>query len=131
MITGMEGFYSFMKKKTKFLSTIELKNTEKKTDDIKKISNSLDRDPPDENDENSFSGVKRFEDLFKQKISEIFLDNEKKYDIKKVNVCFKINKYIELEEKLDKCEEIISSKGSPYQKNKNTGIKQSQRNYYY
>ena len=57
-------------------------------------------------DENTITGVKMFENLFKEKLSELFLDEKKVYNIKKVNICFKINKYIELEEKYEKCEEM-------------------------
>ena len=82
-------------------------------------------------DEKSTTGVKKFEKLFKEKISELFFSEKQKYNVKKVNICFKINKYIELEEKLEKCNEMVSLIHSPYQKNKNLNVKKSERLYYY
>jgi hypothetical protein len=82
-------------------------------------------------DEKSTTGVKKFEKLFKEKISELFFSEKQKYNVKKVNICFKINKYMELEEKLEKCNEMLSLIHSPYQKNKNLNVKKSERLYYY
>ena len=126
MITGMDGFFSFLRTKTNYLSIVkEPDNKEKNTNDVKQSSER------DSIDEKTIKGAKTFENLFKEKISEIFLDDKKKYNIQKVNVCFKINKFIELEEKLDKCEEIINLIHSPYQKRKNINVEKSERVYYY
>ena len=125
MITGMDGFFPFLRTNTNFLSII--KKVEKEgTNEVKQES---DRESIDEK---SVTSVKKFENLFQEKISELFLNDKKKYDIKKVNVCFKINKYIELREKLDKCDEIISLLShSPYQRKKNLDRVRSERLYYY
>ena len=126
MITGMDGFFSFLRTKTNYLSIVkDPENKEKNTNDVKQPSER------DSIDEKTIKGVRMFENLFKEKISEIFLDDKKKYNIQKVNVCFKINKYIELEEKLEKCDEIINLINSPYQKRKNINVDKSQRLYYY
>ena len=125
MITGMDGFFLFLRTKTNFLSII--KEEKESTSEAKPES-----DRESSIDEKSTSGVKKFENLFQEKLSEIFLNDNKKYDIKKVNICFKINKYIELKEKLDNCNEIISFLiQSPYQKKKNSGLDKSERLYYY
>ena len=127
MITGMDGFFTYLRTKTNYMSIIkEPENKENSTNDKK------DSSEREYKDEKSNAGVDKFESLFQEKLSEIFLDDKKKYDIKKVNFCFKINKYIELEEKLEKCTEITSLINSPYQKQKNLGIKKkSDRLYYY
>ena len=126
MITGMDGFFTYLKMKTNYLSIIkEPENKEK---------NAVDKIELSERqyiDEKSNAGINHFETLFQQKLSEIFLNDKKKYDIKKVNFCFKINKYIELEEKLDKCNEIISLINSPYQKQKNLNRDKNDKLYYY
>ena len=127
MITGMDGFFTYLRTKTNYMSIIkEPENKENSTNDKK------DSSEREYIDEKSNAGVDKFEALFQEKLSEIFLDDNKKYDIKKVNFCFKLNKYIELEEKLEKCTEITSLINSPYQKQKNLGIKKkSDRLYYY
>ena len=122
MITGLDGFFPYLKTKTNFLSVIKEENNK---DELKQSSER------ESLDEKSITGVKKFENIFQEKISELFLNDTKKYNIKKVNVCFKINKYIELEEKLDKCIEMESLIHSPYQKNKNLNVSKSQRLYYY
>ena len=113
MITGMDGFFTYLRNKTNYMQIIkEPENKENSTNDKK------DSSEREYIDEKSNAGVDKFESLFQEKLSEIFLDDKKKYDIKKVNFCFKINKYIELEEKLEKCTEITSLINSPYQKQK-------------
>ena len=126
IITGMEGFYSFLRTKTNYLSII--KENELKKNMKEEMKESSERELIDEK---SISGVKRFENIFKEKLSEIFFSDKKKYDIKKVNVCFKINKYIELQEKLEECEDMENLIHLPYQKNKNLGIDKPKRIYYY
>ena len=125
LITGMDNFYSFLRTKTNFLTMIEDSEIkDKNTDGIKESER-------EQIDEKSTTGVKKFEKLFKEKISELFFSEKQKYNVKKVNICFKINKYIELEEKLEKCNEMVSLIHSPYQKNKNLNVKKSERLYYY
>ena len=126
MITGMDGFFSYLKKKTNFLSIM------KKPDSNDKNEN--EQNQPSERemiDENTITGVKMFENLFKEKLSELFLDEKKVYNINKVNICFKINKYIELEEKYEKCEEMSLLKYTNYQQEKNLNVPKSQQAYYY
>ena len=126
MITGMDGFFPYLRTQTNYLSiTKDSDNKENNTDEIKQPSER------ESIDEKSVTGVKKFENLFKEKISELFLNDNKKYIIEKVNICFKINKYIELSEKLDKCIEIESLIHSPYQKMKNLKTPKSERLYYY
>ena len=126
MITGMDGFFSYLKKKTNFLSIM------KQPEANDKKENELNQPSERElNDEKTFTGVKMFENLFKEKISELFLNEKKVYDIKKVNICFKINKYIELEEKYEKCEEMSLLKYTHYQEEKNKNVMKSQQCYYY
>ena len=126
MITGMDGFFSYLKKKTNFLSIM------KQPEANDKKENELNQPSERElNDEKTFTGVKMFENLFKEKISELFLNEKKVYDIKKVNICFKINKYIELEEKYEKCEEMSLLKYTNYQEEKNKNVMKSQQCYYY
>ena len=128
IITGMEGFYSFLRTKTNYLSIIKENENDVKKNIKEDMKESSERELIDEK---SVSGVKRFENIFKEKLSEIFFSDKKKYDIKKVNVCFKINKYIELQEKLEECEDMENLIHLPYQKNKNLGIDKSKRIYYY
>ena len=128
IITGMEGFYSFLRTKTNYLSIIKENENNVKKNIKEDMKESSERELIDEK---SVSGVKRFENIFKEKLSEIFFSDKKKYDIKKVNVCFKINKYIELQEKLEECEDMENLIHLPYQKNKNLGIDKSKRIYYY
>ena len=124
MITGMDGFFTYLRTKTNYLSIIkEPENFENNTADKRESSER------EYIDEKSNAGVNQFETLFKQKLSEIFLNDTKKYDIKNVTFCFKVNKYIELEEKLEKCDEIISLIHSPYQKQKN--FNKDDKLYYY
>jgi len=124
MITGMDGFFTYLRTKTNYLSIIkEPENFENNTADKRESSER------EYIDEKSNAGVNQFETLFKQKLSEIFLNDTKKYDIKNVTFCFKVNKYIELEEKLEKCNEIISLIHSPYQKQKN--FNKDDKLYYY
>ena len=128
IITGMEGFYSFLRTKTNYLSIIKENENDVKKNIKEDMKESSERELIDEK---SVSGVKRFENIFKEKLSEIFFSDKKKYDIKKVNVCFKINKYIELQEKLEECEDMENLIHLPYQKNKNLGVDKSKRIYYY
>jgi hypothetical protein len=122
----MDGFFSYLKKKTNFLSIM------KQPEANDKKENELNQPSERElNDEKTFTGVKMFENLFKEKISELFLNEKKVYDIKKVNICFKINKYIELEEKYEKCEEMSLLKYTHYQEEKNKNVMKSQQCYYY
>ena len=126
MITGMDGFFSYLKKKTNFLSIM------KKSDSKDKNENEQNQSSEREMiDENTITGVKMFENLFKEKLSELFLDEKKIYNIKKVNICFKINKYIELEEKYEQCEEMNLLKYTNYQEEKNMNVDRSQKAYYY
>ena len=127
MITGMDGFYSYLRKNTNYLSHLnEAEKNDIKTEELKQSS---DRESVDEK---TISGVKKFEKIFKEKISELFLNNKQNYNIQKVNVCFKINKYMELEEKLEKCEDMMKIlENSPYQIQKNEGKMKSQKLYYY
>ena len=126
MITGMDGFYTYMRTRTKYLSdTKEPEINEVKNNDIKQSSER------ESKEEKTISGVKKFENVFQEKLSEIFFDDKQTYNIKKVNVCFKINKYMELQERLERCDEIINLMDSPYQNRKNIGVEKSQRKYYY
>ena len=139
IITEMDGFYSYLKEK--FLSDSstnngeeEIKNVKKRTPtiDLKKSSDRASLNDKEESDK--ISGVEKFENLFKESISEIFLDKKQVFNISKVNVCFKINQYIKQEEKLEKCNEYIEKIESlPYQINKNEelGLKGEEREYFY
>ena len=126
IITGMDGFYSFMRTKTNYLSII--KEKEGKESNLEEMKQSSERESMEDN---SIIGVKKFENILKEKLSEIFLNDKKTYNVKKINVCFKINKYIELQEKYEECEEMEHLIHLPYQKNKNLGVDKSQRIYYY
>ena len=139
IITEMDGFYSYLKEN--FLSDNntnngeeEIKNVKKRTTsiDLKKSSDRANLDDKEESDK--VSGVEKFENLFKERISEIFFDKKQVFNISKVNVCFKINQYIKQEEKLEKCNEYIEKIESlPYQINKNEelGLKGEKREYFY
>ena len=126
MISGLDGFYSYLKSETNFLSIA--KDSQVKED---KGEGTQTSEREESIDDKSITGVQKFENLFKEKLSEIFLNKEQKFNIKKVNVCFKINKYIKLEEKLEECNEALSLIYTPYQKKKNFGVSKSERIYYY
>ena len=126
MITGMDKFYTFLKNKTIVPSV--LKNFGERDENEDEMKQSSERETTDGK---FVSKMKRFEYLFEQKISEIFYDEKQKFNIKKVNVCFKINKYIELYNKSEKYDEILNLQNSNYQKFKNSGVKESEKLYYY
>ena len=126
LITGMDGFYSFLKTKTNYLSIIKgQENKENNTEDMKQSSER------ETIDDKSLSGVNKFENIFQEKLSELFFDEKKQYDIQKVNVCFKINKFVELTEKLEEYIDMEKFIKLPYQDNKNMGVDKSKRIYYY
>ena len=126
MITGMDGFFSYLKKQTNFLSIMKKPDIKGKNE-----NEPIQTSERELIDENTITGVKMFENLFKEKLSELFLDEKKVYNIKKVNICFKINKYIELEEKYEKCEDMSLLKYTPYQEKKNYKVTKSQQAFYY
>ena len=120
IITEMDGFYSYLKEK--FLSDKGTNNGEGEIINIRKVQqpsteekkssereNLTNRDEENKNDEdnNKVSGVEKFKNLFKERLSEIFFDKKQIFNISKVNVCFKIHEYIKQEEKLEKCNEYI------------------------
>ena len=83
----MDGFYSYLKEK--FLSDNSTNNeVENKTENQKQKQNPhnivdsikvSDRDKLNEQqDMNEFSGVEKFKKLFKEKISDIFLEKKKR-----------------------------------------------------
>ncbi len=136
----MDGFYSYLK--NRFLSDNNTNNdaqvditqkkskknsiaeTEKKYSEREKLE--------EKEDINEISDVEKFKNLFKERLAEIFLDNHEKFNIKQVNVCFKINEYIKKEGELEKCNEYIEKVESlPYQIQKNEGLKDENKNYFY
>ncbi len=140
IITEMDGFYSYLK--NRFLSDNNTNNdaqvditqkkskknsiaeTEKKYSEREKLE--------EKEDINEISDVEKFKNLFKERLAEIFLDNHEKFNIKQVNVCFKINEYIKKEGELEKCNEYIEKVESlPYQIQKNEGLKDEDKNYFY
>ena len=141
IITEMDGFYSYLKEK--FLSDTSTNNEEDKNSGKDKKSKLVqvikvsDRDKLQNQQEiDEYSGVEKFKNLFKEKISDIFLDKKEKqeFNIKQVNVCFKINEYLKKEGKLEKCNEYIEKIESlPYQiqKNEELGKKDKNRSYFY
>ena len=141
IITEMDGFYSYLKEK--FLSNSNINNEVdinekkyKKTSLIEVEKKSSEREKLEQKEINEISDVEKFKNLFKERISEIFLDNNKKFkfNINQVNVCFKINEYIKNEGKLEKCNEYIEKIESlPYQikKNQELKLKGNERNYFY
>ena len=137
IITEMDGFYTYLKEK--FLSDNN-KNSEKDNKNLKKSQIYIgkkhsERDNLDDNEEiDEISDVEKFKNLFKDKISEIFLDKNQKFNISQINVCFKLNQYIKQEGKLEKCNEYIEKIESlPYQiqKNEEMNLKGDKRNYFY
>ena len=147
IITEMDGFYSYLKEK--FLSDKGTNNGEGEIINIRKVQqpsteekkssereNLTNRDEENKNDEdnNKVSGVEKFKNLFKERLSEIFFDKKQIFNISKVNVCFKIHEYIKQEEKLEKCNEYIEKIESlPYQiqKNEEMNLKDEAREYFY
>ena len=139
IITEMDGFYSYLKEK--FLSDTSTSNEEDKNSGKDKKSKLVqvikvsDRDKLQNQQEiDEYSGVEKFKNLFKEKISDIFLDKKQEFNIKQVNVCFKINEYLKKEGKLEKCNEYIEKIESlPYQiqKNEELGKKDKNRSYFY
>ena len=152
IITEMDGFYSYLKEK--FLSDngtnngegeiINIKKSLSPSTETKKTSergnltdreeNNNDNNENNENNDNKVSGVEKFKNLFKNRLSEIFFDKKQNFNISKVNVCFKINQYIKKEEKLEKCNEYIEKIESlPYQiqKNEEMNLKGDEREYFY
>ena len=139
IITEMDGFYSYLKEK--FLSDAKTNSEEDKNSGKPKNPNIIevikisDRDKLKNQQEiNEYSGVEKFKNLFKEKISDIFLDKKQEFNIKQVNVCFKLNEYIKKESKLEKCNEYIEKIESlPYQIQKNEELKKKDKNrsYFY
>ena len=140
IITEMDGFYSYLKKR--FLSDNNTNNdaqvditqkkskknsiaeTEKKYSEREKLE--------EKEDINEISDVEKFKNLFKERLAEIFLDNHEKFNIKQVNVCFKINEYIKKEGELEKCNECMEKVESlTYQIQKNKGLEDEKKNYFY
>ena len=142
IITELEGFYSFLKEK-KFvldkdnnsnnadLNEAKLSPTEL---EVKKGSERIDINNSVKQEINEISGVEKFKNLFKEKISELFLDKIKNFNVNQVNICFKIHDYLKQEGILEKCNERIEKiENLPYQKQKNeeSDLKGDKRNYYY
>jgi hypothetical protein len=144
----MDGFYSYLKEN--FLSDnganngegeiINIKKVqhpsteEKKSSERENLTNREEENKNDDEDDNKVSGVEKFKNLFKERLSEIFFNKKQIFNISKVNVCFKIHEYIKQEEKLEKCNEYIEKIESlPYQiqKNEEMNLKDEAREYFY
>lgn len=134
IITELEGF-SLDKdnnnNNNEDLNTAKLSPSEidvKKPSERKDINNSVKQEI------NEISGVEEFKNLFKDKISELFLNKKENFNVNQVNICFKIHDYLKQEGKLQKCNECIEKiENLPYQiqKNEESNLKNDDRNYYY
>ena len=102
--------------------------------DVKKVSDRIDINNSVKQEINDISGVEKFKNLFKEKISELFFDKKENFNVNQVNICFKIHDYLKQEGILEKCNECIEKiENLPYQKQKNeeSNLKGDERNYYY
>ena len=138
IISEMDGFYSYLKEEN-FLSDISTNNEEDLNNGKKnlkskgnKIEKNSDREKlGDKEEEASETDVEKFKNLFKERLSEIFLGKKQNYNINQINICFKINAYIKKEGQLEKCNEYIEKVESlPYQIKKNEGEKEEKKYYY-